>query len=121
MKDDLHKKLLACPGATHEFKPAWGMDLYRVGGKIFAEIGADKAGLPLLTLKLEPALSDLLRSQYPGMIVPGYYCNKVHWSSLYLGSPVPEDTVDAMIGNAYHTVFSSLSRRARLEIVVDAD
>ena len=116
MNETLHRQLMAYPGVEHEFKPAWEMDLYRVGGKIFAQIGADKANRPLLTMKLEPAFSDLLRSQYPGQIVPGYYCNKVHWSSLYLGSPVPEDVVKAMMDDAYHTVFASLTKKAQAEI-----
>ena len=104
---------MAKPGVTREFKPAWDMELYRVGGRIFAETGGDREGRPILTMKLEPAFSELLRAQYPGWVVPGYYCNKVHWSSAYYDSPLPDAAMMAMLDNAYLTVFSSLTKKAR--------
>ena len=104
------------PGVEKSYKAEWNMQLYRVGGKIFLEFGGDKYGKPIYTMKLEPAFSELLRKQYPDMIVPGYYCNKVHWSSLYLDSPVPDETVRAMLDNAYTTVFSALPKKVQAEI-----
>ena len=107
---------LALPGVEKSFKAEWNMQLYRVGGKIFLESGGDKYGKPIWTMKLEPAFSELLRAQYPGRVVPGYYANKVHWSSLYFDADVPDETVRAMIGNAYRIVFASLSQKARAAI-----
>ncbi len=104
------------PGVKKSFKPEWNMQLYRVGGKIFLEFGGDKSGIPIYTMKLEPMLSELLRAQYPGKIVPGYYSNKLHWSSLYLDAGVPDSTVRAMIDNAYSIVFSALSKKLQKEI-----
>lgn len=93
------------------------MTLYRVGDKIFAETGGDKEGTPILTMKLEPAYSDLLRAQYPGAVVPGYYSNKIHWSSVYFDSAVPEDAMRVMLDHAYGLVFSSLTKKCRQQIM----
>lgn len=107
------------PGVTREFKVSWNMHLYRVGDKIFAETGGDKAGAPILSVKLEPAFSELLRAQYPGAVVPGYYCNKVHWSSVYYDSAVPDDTVKAMLDNAYGIVFAALPKKVREAVLAE--
>lgn len=116
MYDWIGEELMRFPSATMEYKQEWEMQVYRIGGKIFAEIGTDKVGKSLLTLKLEPAFSELLRSQYPDWIVPGYYCNKVHWSSLYLDGNVPEDTVRAMLCNAYTIVRKALPKKVQAEL-----
>ena len=116
MYDWIHDHCMAKPGVTNEYKDAWAMSLYRVGGKIFAEIGADKSGAPLLSVKLEPAFSDLLRAKHPGQIVPGYYCNKMHWSSLYLESGLPRETAYLLLDSAYALVFASLPKKTRQAI-----
>ena len=92
------------------------MTLLRVGGKIFAELGNYRDGRELLSVKLEPAFSELLRAQYPDAVIPGYYCNKVHWSSLFLDSDVPDDVARAMLDNGYQIVLSGLTKKARAEI-----
>lgn len=108
--------VLEKPGVEKSFKPEWNMQLYKVGGKIFLEFGGDKYGAPIYTMKLEPALSTLLRAQFPGAVVPGYYSNKVHWSSLYVSGGVPDETVRAMLDNAYECVFSSLPKKLKSDI-----
>lgn len=115
--DWLDAYVLAKKGVEKSFKAEWNMQLYRVGGKIFFESDGDKYGKPIYTIKLEPALSDLLRVQYPEAIVPGYYSNKTHWSSLYLDGGVPDDTVRAMADNAYKIVFESLPKKRQQEIL----
>lgn len=103
--------VLGKPGVEKSFKPEWNMQLYRIGGKIFLEFGGDKNGVPIYTMKLEPAFSELLRAQFPDSIVPGYYCNKVHWSSLYLDGSVPDETVRSMLDNAYQIVLAALPKK----------
>jgi len=103
-------------GETQEFKPAWNATVLLIGGKIFAMLGEYKDGRPLLTAKLEPAFSEILRAQYPGEIIPGYYTDKNHWSSLFLDSSVPDDVARVMLDNAYETTLSTLSKKAQAEI-----
>jgi len=113
IRDDCTKK----SGVEEEFKVAWNSTLYRIGGKIFVMICEYKDGRPLLTAKLEPMFSEILRAQYPGDIIPGYYTDKNHWSSLFLESNVPDDTVRAMLNNAYETTFRSLTKKAQARIL----
>lgn len=68
----LDEYCLAQVGATKEYKPEWDATRYMVDGKMFALWGGDKAGKPIITLKLDPVEGDMLRQQYKD-IVPGYY------------------------------------------------
>ena len=104
-------------GVTQEYKTAWNATLHLIGGKIFVMLGEYKDGRPLLTVKLEPAFSELLRAQYAGDIIPGYYTDKNHWSSLFLDSSVPDDVARAMLDNAYETTFSALSKKMQGQIL----
>ncbi len=75
----------------------------------------DKNGRPIITMKLDPGYSDLMRREYAD-IVPGYYMNKEHWSTVYLDGEVPREVIADMARASYTTLFSSLSKRARKEI-----
>lgn len=103
---------LAKPGVDQDYQTDWAATRYFVGGKMFAMVGGDKYGKPILTVKLEPAFSQLLRARYTG-VVPGYYMNKVHWSSVYLAGRVPESIVQDMLNNAYQIVRAALSLKIR--------
>jgi predicted DNA-binding protein (MmcQ/YjbR family) len=103
-------------GVTEEFKDIWNAQLYKLDGKIFVMHGEYKDGRPLLTVKLEPAFSELLRQQYEGSVIPGYYTNKTHWSSLFLDSDVSQDVARAMLDNGYETMLASLPKRAQAVI-----
>lgn len=100
-------------GVEEEFKAAWNATLYRIGGKIFVMHGEYKNGRPLLTVKLEPAFSQILRAQYEGDIIPGYYTDKNHWSSLFLDSKVPNSIAKAMLDNGYETTLSGLPKKTQ--------
>jgi len=105
---------LAHQGAVSEYKQEWQAKRYMVGDKMFALLGGDKTGKPLITLKLDPFEGELLRRQYQD-IVPGYYMNKLHWNSVYLQGAVPDEVLRGMISKSYRIVFGSLSKRAREE------
>lgn len=101
------------PSTEKEFQPAWQAYKYLLCGKMYAYIGIDdRNGRPIITLKLEPAFSDMLRSKYED-IVPGYYMNKIHWSSVYLDGDVPQDVVTDIVNASYKLVRSSLSKNAQ--------
>ncbi len=97
----LDRHLLAHEGTTREYQPAWQAHKYLHRGKMFAYIGwQDKTNHPILTLKLEPSFSEMLRDQYPD-ITPGYYMNKLHWSSIYLDSAIPIDTIKNIVDESH--------------------
>lgn len=108
--------LLEQAATEKEFQPAWQAYKYLLGGKMYAYIGInDQNGRPILTLKLEPAFSDMLRREY-GDIVPGYYMNKLHWSTVYLDSDIPREMFADLVRASYRVMLSSLSRKAQREI-----
>lgn len=112
----LDECLLKQPCTVKEFQPAWQATKYLLCGKMYAYIGMnDRNGRPIITLKLEPAFSDMLRSKYED-IVPGYYMNKVHWSSIYLDGNIPQDLLGDIVYASYKLVRSSLSKKAQQEI-----
>ena len=113
MNNWIHDYCMKKLGVEEEFKDAWNAQLYKLGGKIFVMHGEYKDGRPLLTVKLEPAFSELLRQQYEGSIIPGYYTNKTHWSSLFLDSDVPQDVARAMLDNGYETMLAALPKKAQ--------
>lgn len=101
------------PSTEKEFQPAWQAYKYLLCGKMYAYIGIDdRNGRPIVTLKLEPAFSDMLRSKYED-IVPGYYMNKIHWSTAYLDGNIPQDVISDLVYASYQLVRSSLSKKAQ--------
>ncbi|MDL2206741.1 MmcQ/YjbR family DNA-binding protein [Eubacteriales bacterium OttesenSCG-928-N13] len=116
-----YKWLDAClqkqPATEVVFQPAWQAYKYMLSGKMYALIGInDQNGRPMLTLKLDPLHSDLLRQQYQD-IVPGYYMNKVNWSTVYLDGAVPQDVIEGMVSASHHVVLSSLPKKMQREIL----
>lgn len=106
---------LAKAGVTKDYQLDWEATRYFIGGKMFVMIGGDRDGKPIITMKLEPAFGELLRSQFQD-IVPGYHMNKIHWNSLYIGGQVPDSVLRDMLDNAYQMVFATLSAKTRQAI-----
>ena len=111
----LDEYCLSLRGVTKDYHIDFQADRYLVGGKMFLMRCVEKAGKPIITLKLEPAHGDLLRQQYEH-IIPGYYMNKVHWNSLYLEGDVPDDVVRAMVKESYQIILHALSKKLQKEI-----
>lgn len=109
----LHDYLMEKPGVVKDFKIEWDASRYLIADKMFIMVGGDKEGTPIITFKLEPTFGQFLREQYPDVVVPGYYMNKVHWNSLYLDGQVPDDIVRDMADDAYKQVLTSLPKKTR--------
>ncbi len=113
----LDEHLRKQPGASREFQPAWQAYKYMLRGKLFAYIGVnDQNGRPIVTMKLEPLYSELLRREYSD-IVPGYYMNKLHWSTVYLDGNVPQEVIADMVCASYRVMLSSLSKKTQRELL----
>lgn len=112
----LDELLLGQLGTQKEFNPAWQAYKYLLRGKMYAYIGInDHSARPIVTMKVEPAFSDMLRKEYED-IVPGYYMNKLYWSTVYLDGSVPKEVIEDMARASYKQVLSSLSKKAQREI-----
>ena len=113
----LDELLLKQPATEKEFQPAWQAYKYLLRSKMYAYIGInDRSKRPIITLKLEPLYSDMLRREY-NEIVPGYYMNKLHWSTVYLDSDVPHEVIVAMAHAAHKLALSSLNKKTQQEIL----
>lgn len=105
------------PATERVFQSAWQAYRYLIRGKMYAYLGVnDQNDRPILTLKLEPLYSEMLRREYED-IVPGYYMNKLHWSMVYLDGTVPQDVIIDMVHAAHKVLLSSLSKKAQREIL----
>lgn len=105
------------PANQKEFQPAWQAYKYLLKGKMYAFMGVnDQNARPIITLKMEPLYSDILRREYAD-IVPGYYMNKIHWSTVYLDGEVPQEILTDMIFSSHRVLLSSLSKKAQREIL----
>lgn len=107
---------LAKKGVTKDFQPEWQATRYWIGEKMFAMLGGDREGKPIITMKLEPDYSSFLRQSFSD-IVPGYYMNKEHWSSLYLEGSVPDEVLREMLDHAYLLVLHKFSAKKQKEIL----
>jgi predicted DNA-binding protein (MmcQ/YjbR family) len=113
----LDEHLQSQPATEKRFQPAWQAYQYLLRGKMYAYVGVnDQSGRPIITLKLDPMYSDLLRRQYAD-IVPGYYMNKLHWSTVYLDGGTPREVLMDMVCASHKTLLLSLSKKAQREIM----
>lgn len=117
--------LLARPGAEKDYKPEWGWFRYRVRGKMYAAVCTPSekykpyGGHMLLSLKCEPMLAELFRGQYAA-VLPGFYCDKTHWNSIFLDGDVPDDTLRGMCDMAYALIVAKLPKRVQKELTDEA-
>ncbi len=108
--------LMRKPGVAKDLKTEWNWIRYMVGDKLFCAVCLDEQNAPYyITLKLEPARGDALRSLYPD-ILPGYYMNKVHWNSVKANGAVPPELLRQMLDESYTLVLSGLSKKKQMEI-----
>ncbi len=103
--------LLAQNGVTKDHKKEWNWIRYQIGGKMFAAICLNEQNEPYyINLKLDPEEGAFLRTQYKD-IIPGYYCNKVHWNSVNPDGEVPDDLLKDLLDKSYQLVFGGLSKK----------
>lgn len=124
--DWLDGYLMAMTGCAKDYKEEWGWQRYQVGGRLFAAVChpgekyRDYGGRELLTIKCEPLMGELMRSEYPD-ILPGFYMDKLCWISVDLNGEVPEDVLRMLCGRSYALVFEKLTRKLRCEIAQSAE
>ena len=113
--DFIQAYCLSKKGTEEDYKQEWDAIRYSVCGKMFALVGNDKTGQPIISVKHSPERGEELREKYAD-IVPGYYLNKVHWSSMFLNGNVPETILKQMLDESYELIFNSLPKKAQNEI-----
>jgi predicted DNA-binding protein (MmcQ/YjbR family) len=101
--------------AEEDYKQEWDAVRYTVRGKMFAMVGNDREGRAIISVKHTPEQGEELREKYKD-IVPGYYMNKTHWSSVFLNGNVPETVLKQMPDDSYGLIFQSLPGKVQAEI-----
>ena len=109
--------LLAKRGVTKDLQKDWNWIRYHVGGKMFAAILLDDGDAPYyINLKLEPAMGEALREQYPDFI-PGYYSDKRHWNSVKADGAVPDELLRELLDISYRLVLGGFSRAKQRALI----
>jgi len=117
----LEAYLLGMAGAEHDFKIEWQWDRYLLRGKLFAATCTPDVkykphnGRSMVMLKCDPLLAELFRKEYPD-VVPGFYCDKRCWNSVYLDGAVPDAVLKDMCDMSYKLVLEKLPKKLREEI-----
>ena len=117
MYDFIKEHCLAKKAAEEDYKQEWDAIRYTVRGKMFALVGNDGEGRPVISVKHTPEHGIELREKYKD-IIPGYYLNKTHWSSVFLNGNLPEAILKQMLDDSYGLIFNSLSKKVKNEIEV---
>lgn len=117
-KDWIDSCLLSMKGITSDFKEEWGWQRYQLGGKMVAALCAHKDGRPIVTLKCEPALAEVLRANNPS-ITAGHYMNKTHWISVYLDAQITQEELRPLLELAYKLVYASLPKKLQKQLEED--
>ena len=87
---------------------------YKVGGRIFAQVYADK-----ITLKCTAFSGQAFREAWPGVVVRGYHCLPVqqpYWNTIDT-ERFPHKDLPMMIDHAYETVVGSLPKKVQKELL----
>jgi predicted DNA-binding protein (MmcQ/YjbR family) len=114
--DFIQAHCLSKKAAVEDYKQEWDAIRYTVSGKMFAMIANDNERRPIISVKHTPERGEELREKYTD-IIPGYYLNKTHWSSMFLNGNVPEDVLKQMLDQSYELIFNSLPKKIQKEIM----
>ena len=98
------------PGATEGYPFGEGVLVFKVGGKMFAILGATS-----VSLKCDPGYAVALREEYPA-VTAGYHLDKRHWNTVELDGCVPSEVLGEWIEDSHGVVMAGLSRAQRNSI-----
>src|SRR3954466_4032890 len=94
-------------GAVAEYPFGPEARVYKIGGKMFALIGASS-----ISLKCDPVFAEIVRERYAA-VTAGDNLNKRHWNTVELDGTVPDAELREMIDASYELVVASLTRAQR--------
>jgi predicted DNA-binding protein (MmcQ/YjbR family) len=91
------------------------ISVFKVQGKMFALSWLDNRPLTV-NLKCDPEDAVRLRSEYEGLIKPGYHMNKRHWNTVTVDGDLPDRLVAELVEDSYDLVVAGLPRADRLRL-----
>jgi len=118
---ELRDLCLSFNGAAEDFPFNPEISVFRVQGKMFALTNLDARPLKV-NLKCDPEDALRLRTEYAGLILPGWHMNKRHWNTVVAGGaddaggPLPDALVRELVEDSYDLVVAGLPRADRLRL-----
>lgn len=97
-------------GAIHDYKAEWDADRIQVANKMFALMGDNLRGRPIILLKCDILKAEQLREKYKD-ITPGYHMNKAHWNTLYLDGELSDELICECVDDSYRLVVKGLTKK----------
>ncbi len=94
--------VLSMPNAKLDYPFGEDVAVYKVNDKMFALV-AEKKEPVRISLKCDPALSEVLREKYE-TVMPGYHLNKKHWNTVVLTGQLPWEEIQGLIRHSYNLV-----------------
>ena len=114
MRDWIIGYCTAKPGTQHHFKEAFQKEHFLIGDTIYATLGDDTFGKPILTVRSNTPEAQRLYARYD-FIVPGYDTDQQHWISVYLETRPAYDLLAQLLDAAYALALSSLPEKLQKE------
>lgn len=106
-RDGVVARCRGLPGTTEGFPFGEEALVFKVGGKMFAIVGADS-----VSLKCDPGFAVAFREQYAA-VTAGYHLDKRHWNTVVLDGSVPDDILEEWITDSYELIVAGLTRAQR--------
>jgi len=107
-RDALVAYCLAKPGAVRD--EPWGDPVAKVGGKIFAFLGAASLGVKC---GRDADEAGELRLRYPHAVSVMAYIGRYGWNTVSTDGTVPDDELLELVDASYDAVVARLPRRSR--------
>ncbi len=107
---DVHAVCSGLPGAVLTFPFGEDTAVYKVGGKVFALTGVDRA--TSINLKAEPPDVTGLVETYEA-IERGFHMNKKHWITVQIDGSLPDGLLEELIEDSYDLIVDKLPARDR--------
>src|SRR5215475_5823417 len=110
--DDLLDHCLAKPGAWQD-EPWEGDVVVKVGGKIFAFLGAEPVTSVGLKCGATREMADEWLARYPQDASVMAYIGRSGWNTLRIGGAIPEEELLEAVDASYLAVVSKLPKKDR--------
>lgn len=108
--ESLREFCLSLPAAEESLPFGPETLVFKVCGKMFALVPLD-TGDCRVNLKCDPEQAVQLREDHPGVILPGWHMNKVHWNTVHCDAGLSGAMVREMVRRSYDLIVAGLSRK----------
>ncbi|MEZ4858397.1 MAG: MmcQ/YjbR family DNA-binding protein [Flavobacteriaceae bacterium] len=113
--EDFRNYCLSKKGVTESFPFDEQTLVFKVMGKMFAICGLERIPSQV-NLKCDPERSVELRTQYDGLILPGWHMSKLHWNTVIVESNLPPKLILELIDHSYDLVVSGFTKKLKEEL-----